>query len=607
LASLPFPWFSPCIQCWDLYNYITHSFMFHERGISFIDVLVGTVIVLIVFLGIFGAFQLGLRVVAQSQNKISATVIANQWVEKIRNLPYGSIGTQGAVLPFVEGVLDSATTTFLNGTGYAVEIGVKYISDSADGTGAEDSCDLDYKRTEVKVSWSGRLTGEVKLVTDVAPKDKLQEIASCTAQPGGLLSISVFDAFGVMVSSPLIEVFDLEAEDLIDSYTPSSGRHDFPLVAANYKVVVSKAGYSMDRSYGTEEVATPEKPHPLVLEGEITETSFSIDRVSTFSIDTLSPWGRDYFSDSFQDDSQVSQSSSLVIGGGEVRLATNTEGYLSSGFLDSIGIQPASLSSWEELAFTDVEPLATELKYQLHYASGTEWYIIPEEDLAGNLAGFDISPVDLSGLSAFYSRLKIKGLFSSTDTTSTPALEDWQVSWITSQATPISNVTFSLRGDKVIGTDEEEEPVYKYSANPTSNSSGHIDISSLEWDAYVFSSNPASNLDLIETDPAPQPINLNPDTTISVDLFFQAENSLLLTVQDKDILVPIFSASTTLSNAGLEYQENQLTDETGQTHFIPLIAATYSLDIEAPGYLSTSTSVWVSGDVTESLKLEKVE
>ena len=580
---------------------------FSNRGFGFIDVLVGTAIVLIVFSGIFGAFQLGLKVVGQSQNKITATAVANQWMEKMRNLPYASVGTQGAVLPEAAGILEPATTTVFNNIEYSVNIGVKYISDQADGTGVSDTCDLDYKRAEVMVSWAGRFQGKITLVTDIAPKDKLEELNSCESQPGGLLSVSVFDAFGEMVSSPLIEIFDPVTESLVESYSPSSGVHDFPLATSSYKMVISKTGYSTDRSYGIDEVATPEKPHPFILEGEATEISFSIDKISSFSADTLSPWGRDYFPDSFNDGSKIFQMENIVRGDGEVKLATDTEGYLDSGSLESIGVSPSLLLDWEELSFDDTEPFGTELKYQIYYASGTEWYLVPEGTLPGNSTGFYVSPVPLDDLPvALYPELKIGALFSSDATSSTPVLYDWQLSWITDEATPIPSVTFLLQGDKIIGTDESEQPVYKYSEFSVSNSSGHIDITSLEWDAYTFSLPAGSSLDLIEADPV-QPVSLAPDSNVSAALFLEAENSLLLSVQDIDTLGPIFSASTTLSQSGLGYTENQLTDEEGETYFIPLSSATYNLEIEAPGYLSSSTSFGVSGDVTKTIKLEKVE
>lgn len=586
----------------------------NKNGFTFIDVIVGTVLMLIVFSGIFGAFQLGLKVVSQSRNKITSTAIANQQLEMIRNLSYLSVGTKDAILPYAEGVLDSATTTEVNDVEYGIETRVKFISDGADGTGAGDSCDLDYKRAEVKVSWAGRFGGEVKLATDLAPKNKVEEISACTAQPGGILSVKAFDAFGVMISSPLIEIFNPGTGGLIDSVIPLSGEYDFPLATSGYRVVVSKSGYSTDRSYGIDEVyngqtiATPEKSHPIVLDGQITETSFSIDAVSAFSIDTLSPWGIDYFSDGFVNSSKVFQSSDVLIQEGEVNLATDSEGYLSPGSLTSVDISPTNIIQWDEFTFTDLEPVDTDLKYQIRYASGTDWYLIPEADLPGNSAGFDLPPVDVSGLNiAIYFQLRLQANLSTDSAIATPVLQDWQVSWITSLAAPIPNAVFGLEGAKAVGQDSAENPIYKYSAAHSSDAGGHIDISNLEWDAYTFSVNPATGLDLIDIDPFPQPIGLNPDATSEVDLYLDAENSLLATVQNINTLEPVFGATVRLYNVALAYDTAQYTDAKGQTYFIPLEAATYNLEASSPGYLSLSTTTSVSGDNTKIIKLEQIE
>ena len=571
------------------------------------DVLVGTALVLIVFLGIFGAYQLGMKVILLSRNKITAVSIATHRLEEIRNLPYSSVGTVGAVLPYAEGVLESATTTFLNNVTYQVTTTVKYISDEADGTGASDNCDLDYKRVEVRVGWLRPFSGEIKLVTDVVPKDIFEELASCEEQPGGILSVQVFDAQGIMVSSPTINVYDPTEGTLIDSVSPSSGEYDFPLATSTYKVEVLKEGYSTQRTYGPDEIATPEKPHPLVLEGEITEISFSIDKVSAFSVDTLSPWGRDYFSDSFEDQSRVSEIYQVTIQDGRATLATTSEGYFLSGYLFSEAVQPTNLLSWDELNWSDSEtPLETDLKYQIYFASGTDWLLLPEEDLPGNQVGFDTVPVDLSDLdTGKYYGLKIKGNFSTNSTSSTPILYAWELSWITSEATPIGYVDFDLRGEKIIGTDENEDPVYKYFQVHTSDASGHLDISGLEWDSYTFSADPEPDLNLVGTDPSPQPIGLAPDTILPVELYLEAQNSLLLTVQDLETWEPIFSASSTLSKT--DFSQTQFTDEKGQTYFIPLEQASYNLNVSAVGYSATSTSVWVSGDTTETIRLQRIE
>jgi hypothetical protein len=46
---------------------------------------------------------------------------------------------------------------------------------------------------------------------------------------------------------------------------------------------------------------------------------------------------------------------------------------LPSGYLFSVKISPASLVKWESFSFNDEEPAGTDLKYQVYFASGTEW------------------------------------------------------------------------------------------------------------------------------------------------------------------------------------------------------------------------------------------
>ncbi len=572
-------------------------------GFTLIEVLVGIFLILIVFLGISAAYQLGFKIVGLNERKITAIQIAQGEIEKIRNMPYLEIGTKGASLPFASGTLDSATTSILNGIEYKIERSIKFVVDSADGNFPDDECDWDYKRVEIKVSWSGQFPGKINLISDFSPKDKIEEIQTCQQQPGGILSVLVFDSSGIPVSSPLIQVFDPSTGLLVDSATPSDGKHDFPLPTSTYKVVVSKSGYSSEQTYSIDEIAIPEKPNPIILEGKITQVSFSIDKVSSFLVKTLTPWGQDFFSDSFLDESKISQKENLSVYDGKATLATTTEGYYFSGHLFSIEISPSNLIEWDEFSFTDQKPIGTDLRYQIYFASGTEWYLIPDSDLAGNSFGFSFSPVNLSNLSTTtYSSLKLKANFSTNSTSQTPVLEDWQVSWRTSLPTPIANATFNLKGEKIIGKDASENPVYKYSATSTTDSSGQIQIQNLEWDNYYFSISPETGLDLVSTEPSPQPISLPPDTNFEVKLYLKSQNSLLVTVQDLDTLQPIFFASSTLTGSG--YQKTQYTNEKGQTLFIPLDSGSYSLLIEAPGYYSTSTTVFVSGDETLTIKLK---
>jgi hypothetical protein len=158
-----------------------------------------------------------------------------------------------------------------------------------------------------------------------------------------------------------------------------------------------------------------------------------------------------------------------------------------------------------------------------------------------------------------------------------------------------------MRGEKLIGKDASENPIYKFSTTTQTDSQGQKNLSNLEWDDYYFSVPAETNLDLVAIEPS-QPVSLPPDTSSQVNLYLKSQNSLLVTVQDLDTLQPIFSATTTLT--GSSYQKTQYTNEKGQTLFIPLESQSYTLSVEASGYSSTSTTIFVSGDDTVLIKLK---
>lgn len=433
---------------------------------SLVDILVGTFLVSLIFVGLFGAFQLGFRVLRETEARVVAANMGKARIEEIRNLPYGDIGTVGADLPFAEGTLEEEKTVERNSVSYTLETRVKYVVDGTDGLGSpEDECPNDYKKVQVDVSWSGFFGGSTTLLTNVAPEDLAEECV----QTGGVIGVRVFDSRGEMVSSPLIEVFDLATGDLVDSATPDGGEHYFPLSPATYKVKVSKSGFGVSRTYGEEEVSHPAKPHVILADKEVEEISFSIDTLSSFSVDT-------------------------------------------------------------------------------------------------------ISEVEENG------------------TTTVPA----------------PDVEFGLRGEKVIGTDSEDQDVYEYSKTLISDSEGHKEVSDLETDNYHFSvDEEKTGLTLVKTDPAPQPVSLPPGTNKAVDLYVESENSLLVSVEDKDTGDPVFSGETRLFKS--DYDKTQYTDEEGETYFLPLEAETYDLEVEAPGYEPASTTVSVSGFSTETVNLTRTE
>ena len=139
------------------------------------------------------------------------------------------VGIVGGTLPVPDGIFETSTVVNRNGIDFQVDRTIEYLADEADGVGGADTCDLDYKKVEVTVSWDERFSGEVVLTTDIVPKNTAEEINSCAAQPGGILSVTVFDAFGLWIGegAPRIEVFDAGTGSSVAVYQPEDGKHDF--------------------------------------------------------------------------------------------------------------------------------------------------------------------------------------------------------------------------------------------------------------------------------------------------------------------------------------------------------------------------------------------
>ncbi len=269
-----------------------------KKGFTLVEVLVGTALILIIFVGIFGAYQLGLKVIGQSKARAIATALGNQQIERVRNLPYEKVGVAGG---YPSGDIPAVQSTTTNNIEYTIETRVDYIDDEFDGLAPNDDCPdecdetkcpNDYKKIRVKVSWPGKFGGEVKFNTIVVPRDIYQECG----ETGGVLLISAFNAKGEAVEFPYFEVENLDT-GLIKTAHPEQGEYRFVLPEGIdvYKIKITKDGYSSEQTYGSGDVYNgqvintpiPERSHAKVLEGQLSEVSFCIDKLSKFLIKTL--------------------------------------------------------------------------------------------------------------------------------------------------------------------------------------------------------------------------------------------------------------------------------------------------------------------------------
>jgi hypothetical protein len=98
--------------------------------------------------------------------------------------------------------------------------------------------------------------------------------------------------------------------------------------------------------------------------------------------------------------------------------------------LTSTTITPQTISNWTQLAWSDDEPINTDIKYQIKYQSGGSWVLVPDLTLSGNSTGFDTSPISLSGLTgSSYPSLRLVANLSTTYSSASPAINSWQISW----------------------------------------------------------------------------------------------------------------------------------------------------------------------------------
>ncbi|OGG71217.1 hypothetical protein A3F27_01665 [Candidatus Kaiserbacteria bacterium RIFCSPHIGHO2_12_FULL_53_13] len=140
-----------------------------KRGITLIDTLVGSALMLVVFVGVAAAFQLSVNVVTNNRARAGAVVLADERMEYIRSLPYASVGTTGGN---PAGSISQSEIVALNSISYTLRTLIVYADDPKDGLGTADSNGItqDYKAVKVDVSWSSRNgIRHIILVTRVSP------------------------------------------------------------------------------------------------------------------------------------------------------------------------------------------------------------------------------------------------------------------------------------------------------------------------------------------------------------------------------------------------------------------------------------------------------
>ncbi|MBV9349749.1 MAG: carboxypeptidase regulatory-like domain-containing protein, partial [Patescibacteria group bacterium] len=364
-------------------------FFFHTRraaeGMTFIEMLVGIAILLIVFLGLFAAFQLSINLVFSTKAKTGAVALVNEKLEYIRGLSYDAVGTVGGI---PGGNIPQTEQKTLNNITYTLSTLVQYVDDPADGTGASDQNGItaDYKTVRVEADWM--VAGSPRstfAVTEIAPPG-IETLAN-----GGTLTVNVFDAFAKPIEGASVRVVNPSTTPAIDVTVESNsmGVVTFPgtPVATNYMVSATKSGYSTAQTYNV----TAQNPNPspgniAVINKKTSTISLAIDALGSLAVSTFSPAAQANFTDSFANQSQLSATTSATVSGGSLRLSGTAGSYPASGSGYSMPIAPQYLSAWNSLSFTGSSSPQASLSVHVYYWNGSAYVPVPDSALPGNSA-----------------------------------------------------------------------------------------------------------------------------------------------------------------------------------------------------------------------------
>lgn len=255
----------------------------NTAGFSLMEVIMTVFILMILILGIYGLILVSLKLTSDNKMYVEAVQIANQKMEKIRNMPYADVGVSGGS---PNGLIPQEEIINANGI-FTVNSYVGFQDDPYDGTLASstDAIGNDYKIATIKVSWISRDEPKsISIFSKIVPRTEE------TADGYGLLKIYVVDSNSSPV--PGADVHIINAEHSIDIVNPlgptdSNGVLYFiaPESIEQYEISVTKAGYGTDQTYDSSTGLTP--IHLTVTEGNKTEESFSIDLLATVNINTF--------------------------------------------------------------------------------------------------------------------------------------------------------------------------------------------------------------------------------------------------------------------------------------------------------------------------------
>ncbi len=564
------------------------------KGMSFVDVIVGIALVLIIFTALTSLLITSLKVSVLAKTHSVAIAVAESQMEYIRSLSYANIGTVAGI---PSGSIPQNATTTQNGVTLATRTFIEYVDDPADGLASGDTNGIttDYKRAKVSTTYYvGSTPHTVTIISNFSPPG----IETTTG--GGTLKIVVVNAAGSGVPGASVHILNIVASTSVDitTITDYTGTVFLPgaPVSSEYQVFVSKAGYSSSQTYTRNAAnANPTPGYLTVAVNQTTTGTFAIDVLSNLVIRTFSPVATTTYTDSFTSSGGIGASANTESKGSGIILTGGVGNYAPSGTVTSIAISPTYLAGWNAASFITTAVPGTDVRFHIRDGNGA---LLPDTVLPGNATGYT-GMISLSEVSPVtYPTLELSADLSTASASNTPILNSWTLTYRRGPI-PLPNIAYTIAGTKSIGTDGANNPILKTIIATSTDSTG-VSRNLLEWDSYGLT---VGGYDVISACPAPS-YNIAPATTLDSSLILSTSTGSSLLVATYGGGAPLSGATVTLSRTG--FTQTGTTDTCGNAYFSSLTnASDYTLNATKTTYTTYSANnVSVSGHGFNTITLD---
>ncbi len=260
-----------------------------KNGFTLVETLVGSAVFIILALSGYKAFGVLMEAITISQAKITATALANEKFEIIRNLPYVDVGIIAGI---PAGKIQRNETVTRDNYIFNILTTIRNVDDTFDGViggSPNDTSPADYKLVDLDITCSNcKSLAPISFTTLVAPH------ALETVSTNGSLFIRVFDVSGAPIQGASLHIVNTgtNPDTIIDETTDNEGwlkLIDAPPGTSAYNITATKTGYSQDQTYPVGGIAgaNPIKRDSTVVTRQVTQITFAIDKISSLLTRTV--------------------------------------------------------------------------------------------------------------------------------------------------------------------------------------------------------------------------------------------------------------------------------------------------------------------------------